>query len=39
MAPQKERVLRETLYAIDAVLRPLTLSDPPERREPSSVKK
>ena len=35
----KQRVMREALYSIDNILRPLTASDPPHRKEPASVKK
>ncbi len=35
----RRRVRRILLHAIDDVFRPLTPSDPPERREPVSVKK
>jgi len=37
--PQKQRVMRATLAAIDDVLRPLAQSDPDARKEPASVKK
>ena len=36
---QRERVMRATLTAIDEVLRPLSDSDAPHRKEPASVKK
>ena len=36
---QQTRLLRATLHAIDAVLRPLAPGDPSHRKEPSSVKK
>ena len=36
---QRERVLRTTLHSIDDVFRKLEPSDPPHRKEPSSVKK
>lgn len=39
-APQRQRVMRTTLHAIDSVLRPLTpTEDPIDRKEPASVKK
>ena len=36
---QQQRVLRSALHSIDEVFRPLTSGDPPDRKEPSSVKK
>ena len=36
---QQQRVVRASLHSIDGVLRPLGDSDPPERKEPASVKK
>ena len=36
---QRQKVMRATLSAIDEVLRPLSLSDPPHRKEPASTKK
>ena len=37
--PTATKVLRSALHAIDAVIRPLSPNDPPERKEPASVKK
>jgi hypothetical protein len=36
---QRREVMRAFLTAIDAVLRPLSLTDPVHRKEPASVKK
>lgn len=36
---QQQRVMRAALHSIDRVLRPLSVLDPPERKEPASVKK
>ena len=36
---QQQHVLRSALHSIDEVFRPLYPSDPPDRKEPSSVKK
>lgn len=38
-APQRTKVLRTTLNAIDQVFRPLAPTDPNHRKEPASVKK
>ena len=38
-APQRTRVMRTTLAAIDQVFRPLAPHDPSHRKEPASVKK
>ena len=38
-APQRTRVMRTTLEAIDHVFRPLAPHDPAHRKEPASVKK
>jgi hypothetical protein len=37
--PQRTKVLRTTLHAIDQVFRPLAHTDPNHRKEPASVKK
>jgi hypothetical protein len=37
--PQRTKVMRTTLHAIDQVFRPLAPSDPNHRKEPASVKK
>jgi hypothetical protein len=36
--PAATKVLRSALHAIDAMIRPLSPKDPPERKEPASVK-
>ncbi|KAI2499364.1 hypothetical protein MHU86_15146 [Fragilaria crotonensis] len=35
----RQKVMRSTLHAIDEVFRPLDPTDPPDRKEPASVKK
>jgi hypothetical protein len=35
----RQKVMRATLHAIDEVFRPLDPTDPPDRKEPASVKK
>lgn len=37
--PQQEQVMRGTLLAIDEMLRPLSIDDPPHRQEPASIEK